>query len=79
MLVVVESAFCAELARLGWVWRPLLAVVGTPRVEGGLPLLDLKSFMQKGSDVFYFRGVCETIEIKNVSGNKEKIPKAITA
>lgn len=32
-------------------------------VGDGLPLLDLKSFIQKGSDVFYFRGVCETIEM----------------
>ena len=44
VVVVIESvvvAFCAELARLGWVCRPRTAVVGTPRVEGGLPLLPM--------------------------------------
>ena len=28
----------------------------------GLSLLDLKPFIQRGSDAFYYRGVCETIE-----------------
>jgi antiviral helicase SKI2 len=29
----------------------------------GAPLLDLKPFLQRGNDVFHFRGVCETIEL----------------
>lgn len=32
-------------------------------IEGkGIPMLDLRSFIRKGNDVFHFRGVCETIE-----------------
>lgn len=29
----------------------------------GVALIDLKPFIQRGEDLFYFRGICETIEI----------------
>lgn len=59
----VDSKASSAVDSVAKVVDGLLALEQTELNGDGAGLLDLKPFIQRGNDVFYFRGLCENIEM----------------